>query len=107
MVIDPELQMLAAGGRYDEMEELWMSRMETAPQETTFFTAAIAAFVRGGHLERAAELSQLLLEAQRDGGHSGAQLEFMKGALQAWPASPVLRQALPDVLRRIYADRPN
>lgn len=105
--IDPELKLLADGGRFDEFEELWLARIDESPTDHDFFVGGTQVMLRAGEETRATMLLQLLLEAHREQGDARAELDLLKPALRLWPQSPVLRPALLDCLQRVYADRPS
>jgi transcription elongation GreA/GreB family factor len=105
MHLDPELQALVEAGRFDALEDRWLERLESAPDDPEFFLAALDGLVRGGQEARAEPLVQFLIEALASDGD--AALAFVQPALGIWPQSAPLRTALFAALRRAYADRPS
>jgi transcription elongation GreA/GreB family factor len=103
----PEIDPLAKTGAWDEVEALWVERLEAAPEDVEFFTGALRALVHHGQQARAESLVELLLDVQREHGDAAAELATVRAALAAWPQSPLLRPALFAALRRVYADRPS
>ena len=107
MPIDPEIQGLVAANSFDLIAERWLQRAAQPASDMEFFTSTFVALVKKNQHERAADLGKALLDKLHKRREAAQGLEFVKAGLAVWPGAPTLREALFDLLRQVYADRPS
>ena len=96
-----------AGGRFDEIEDRWLSHLDAAVDGVRFFTDVARAMAAGGEGERLAPLLELADEhlVAEDGWE--ARLELLRHAGPLWLAEDRIHAEIVRTLERLYHDSPN
>jgi transcription elongation GreA/GreB family factor len=105
--LDPKVRSKLESGRFDDVDDMWVSKLAESAQDLEFFAPIVRALLQREQAERATLLVQLWLDAQREHDDGEHELVSVRTMLAVWPASQELRDALLATLRRRYGDRPS
>ena len=107
MELPAEIAELLKRKKFSQVEDLWMERLESRPEEIGFFQLLARDLGRAGEKEQAAFLLELLAQNYREREDHRGGLELLKQASSLAPGSKELRGELRDTLRRLYPGRPH
>ncbi len=97
---------MAEAGRLDEIEALWLERLEELPTQPVFIRDWLRMMRRSGSLDRAESLVGMLAESRLDGGKPRLALRVLLSALPLMPYAEPLRPWLLRALHAVNPDQP-
>ncbi len=103
----PEYHTLIEKGDLDALEELFMERIESAPEDAGFFLSGYRFFTKRKERDRAAALLQLHTESLRDRQDAENEIALLSAVLAFWPDCALARDGLVRHLRETYQDSPH
>ncbi len=96
-----------AGGRFDEIEDRWLSRLDEATDGVRFFIDVARALDAGGEGERLAPLLELVDEHLEEEGGWEARLDLLRHVGPLWLAEDRIHPEIVRTLEQLYSDSPN
>ncbi len=96
-----------AAGEIDAVEEIWMKRVEEAPEDLAFFVAATKATVKIGEGDTARFLLELVDDELTAGERWQTRLQLLRRAGQHLLAPGKIHPAIMKTLRELYGDLPS
>lgn len=102
-VLPADLKQKIADGDFDAVEDLWLARIEEAPGDLPFFTAAAKA-VSKADSETASTLLQLLDDQLVDRDHWRERMALLRQSGRSMFSAAELHGALLETLRELYGE---
>ncbi|UCE02670.1 MAG: GreA/GreB family elongation factor [Candidatus Latescibacterota bacterium] len=107
MKLDSKMRALLDAERFDEIEDAWMSHLDSSASDLGFFLPIVRALVQRGDTDRAELLAQLLIATHRERNDDQGEWKAVTGLLRVWPEGGLVRAALLENLERRYAHQPS
>ena len=107
MATTSSIQESIAAGRFDEIEDHWLSRLDSAAGEIQFFVELARALAASGERERLAPLLELADERLVADGGWGARLELLRQVAPFWLEEDRIHPEIVRTLERLYTESPS
>ena len=102
-----DIRKAIAEGRVDVVEDQWLSRLDSAPQEIDFFVEAARAMAAEGEGEQLAPLLELVDEHLAAENAWEARLELLRQAAPLWLDEERIHPEIVRTLERLYRKSPS
>jgi transcription elongation GreA/GreB family factor len=103
----PEYQPIIEKGDLDALENLFMERIDSAPENIGFFLSGYRFFIKRKEQDRAAALLQLHIDSLRAAKNAKDETILLQSVLGFWPDCKPARDGLVRHCRALYKDSPN
>jgi transcription elongation factor GreA len=101
--LDGQVRTFLDSGNLAEIEELFLTRLETSPRDFSFFVPIIRHFVRNKNTDTAETLLQFLLESMPEDSGNGTKLSLVRALLSIWPGSRQIRELAIGTIKTAYS----